>query len=78
MAWNEAVWCSSAADSLEATITVSGTEITRIPREQGFKALGLWVTFYGHFMIELARTAGNCVALFLCPTTIVMRQQSGR
>ena len=39
--WEEAVWCSSAPDSLEATITVS-------------EALGAWITFDGHFMKEIA------------------------
>ena len=36
IAWEEAVWCSSAPDSLEAPITVSDTVITRRSREQGF------------------------------------------
>ena len=54
IAWGEAVWCSSAPDSLEATITVSDTVVTRRSREQGFKALGAWITFDGHFMKEIA------------------------
>ena len=62
-AWNEllektgreeAVWCSSAPDSLEAKILVGDTVITRRTREQGFKALGAWTTFDGHFVKELA------------------------
>ena len=54
IAWEEAVWCSSAWDSLEATITVSDTVVTRRSREQGFKTLGAWITFDGHFMKEIA------------------------
>ena len=54
IAWEDAVWCSSALDSLEATITVSDTLITRRSREQGFNALGAWITFDGHFMKEIA------------------------
>ena len=56
IAWGEAVWCSSAPDSLEATITVSDTVVTRRSREQGFKALGAWITFDGHFMKEIAES----------------------
>ena len=48
------MWCSSAPDSLEVTITVSDTMITRRSREQGFKALGAWITFDGHFVKEIA------------------------
>ena len=54
IAWEEAVWCSSAPGGLEATITVSDTVITRSSREQGFKALGAWITFDGHFVKEIS------------------------
>ena len=54
IAWEEAVWCSSAPDSLEATVLVDDTVITRRTREQGFKAVGAWITFDGHFVKELA------------------------
>ena len=52
--WEEAVWCSTAQDSLVAGITVSDTVIARRSREEGFKALGVWITFDGHFTKELA------------------------
>ena len=52
--WGEAVWCSTAQDSLAASITVSETMITRRAREESFKALGVWITFDGHFTKELA------------------------
>ena len=45
--WGEAVWCSTAQDNLAASITVSETVITRRTREEGFKALGVWITFDG-------------------------------
>ena len=54
IAWKEAVWCTSAPDSLVANIEVDDTVITRTTREQGFKALGAWITFEGHFAKELA------------------------
>ena len=50
----EPVWCTSASDSLAAKIEVEGTVSTRMPREQGFKALGVSITFDGHFVKELA------------------------
>ena len=50
--WGEAVWCSTAQDSLTANITVSETAISRRAREEGFKALGVWITFDGHFTKE--------------------------
>ena len=53
IAWEEAVWCSSAPDSLEATVTVSDTVITRRSGEQGFKALGAWIAFDGHHVKEI-------------------------
>ena len=52
--WSEAVWCSTAQDSLAASITVSDRLLTRRGREEGFKALGVWFTFDGHFTKELA------------------------
>ena len=54
IAWEEAVRCSTAQDSLAASITVSDTVITRRTREEGLKALGVWITFDGHFSKELA------------------------
>ena len=45
------MWCSTAEDSLAASITVSDKFITRRAREEGFKA---WITFDGHFTKELA------------------------
>ena len=54
IAWREAVWCSTAQDSLAASITASETMITRRTPEEGFEALGLWITFDGHFTEELA------------------------
>ena len=48
------MWCSTAQDSLTASITVSETVITRRTREQGFKALEVWITFDGHFTKEFA------------------------
>ena len=52
--WGEAVWCSAAQDSLAASITVSETVTTRRTREEGFEALGVWITFGGQFTKELA------------------------
>ena len=43
----EVVWCSTAQDSLAASIAVSETMITRRTREARFKALGVWITFDG-------------------------------
>ena len=52
--WGEAVWCSTAQDSLAASITVSDRLITRRAREKDFKAFGVWITFDSHFTKELA------------------------
>ena len=43
-----------AQDSLTASDTVSETVVTRRTREEGFNALGLLITFDGHFTKELA------------------------
>ena len=48
------MWCSTAQDSQAANITVPETMITRRTREEGSKALGVWITFDGHFTKELA------------------------
>ena len=48
------MWCSTAQDSLAASITVSETVITRRTQEERLKALGVWITFDGHFTEELA------------------------
>ena len=53
-AWHEAVWCCSATDTLEAAINVSDVAITR-SREHGFIAVGVWITFDGHFMKRIGR-----------------------
>ena len=50
----EAVWCSTAQDKLAASITLSETVITRRTREEGFEALGVWITFDGHVTKEMA------------------------
>ena len=55
--------------SLEANITVSDVEITRLSWEHGCTALGVRITFDGYFMQELAETWSNCVAMYLCITT---------
>ena len=55
IARQEAMWCCSATDTLEATISVSDVEVTRRSREQGFKALGVWITFDGHVTKESSR-----------------------
>ena len=52
--WGEAVWCSTAQDSLAASITVSAKLVTRRAREEGFKALGVLITVDGFFTEELA------------------------
>ena len=54
VAWKEAVWCTSTPDSQVANIEVDDTVITRTTRERGFKALGAWITFDGHFVKQLA------------------------
>ena len=54
IAWREALWCSTAQECLAASITVSETMITRRTREEVFKALGVRITFDGHFTRELA------------------------
>ena len=59
-AWKEAAWCTSAPDSLVANIEVGDTVITRRSREQGFEALGAWITFDGHFVKELVE--GEAIA----------------
>ena len=51
--WSAAVWCTTAHDSLTGSVKVSDRTITRTPRE-GFKALGVWITFDGHFTKEIA------------------------
>ena len=60
IAWKEAPWCTSAPDSLAANIEVGDTVITRRSREQGFEALGAWITFDGHFVKELVE--GEAIA----------------
>lgn len=53
--WSEAVWCTTAHDSLTGSVKVFDKTITRRPLEESFKALGVWgVTFDGHFTKEIA------------------------
>ena len=52
--WGEAVWCTTAQDTLPGSIAVRGTTKTRRKREEGFKALGVSITFDGHFTKEIA------------------------
>ena len=79
--WEEAVWCSSAPDSLEATITVSDTVITRRSREHGFKALGAWITVDGHFMKEIAereviaRRSFYAIRHLLCDNKVALKHR---
>ena len=44
----EAVWCCSTTDTLDATITVTDIENTRRSREHSQKALEVCMTFDGH------------------------------
>ena len=62
--------------SLVANIKVDDMVITRTTREQGFRALGAWITFDGHFVKELAEREVIAWMSF-CDTKIVVRQQSG-
>ena len=62
----QAVWCTSAPDSLEAKNVVDDTVITSRTREQGFKALGAWIIFDGHFVKELAEREVDCMEVLLC------------
>ena len=52
--WGEAVWCTTAHDRIPGSIKVVDKTITRRSREEGFKALGVWITFDGHFTKEIA------------------------
>ena len=52
--WGEAVWCTTAQDCLLGSIAVSETAIMRRTREEGFKALGVWITFDDHLTKEIA------------------------
>ena len=51
--WSAAVWCTTAQNSLIGSVKVSDSTIPRTPRE-GFKALGVWIIFDGHFTKEIA------------------------
>ena len=51
--WGEAVWCSTAQDSVAANITVGNHDHSENSRGR-FKPLGVWITFDGHFTKELA------------------------
>ena len=52
--WREAVWCTTAHDRIPGSIKVDDKTISRRPREEGFKALGAWITFDGHLTKEIA------------------------
>ena len=73
--WSEAVWCTTAQDILPGSIVVSGTTIIRRKREEGFKALGVWITLDGHFT---KRNCGKGVsrveAFFFGAATYAMQQ----
>ena len=77
----DAVWCTSASDSLAANIEVEGTVITRTPREQGFKAKGVWITFDDHFVKELAEReviawrSFYAVRKLLCDNKVALRHR---
>ena len=81
IAWKEAVWCTSAPDSLEANIEVDGTEITRTATEQGLRALGACITFDGHFVKELAerevtaRKSFCAIRKLLCDNKVALRHR---
>ena len=68
-------------DGLEGTITVSNTVITRRSREQGFKALGAWITFDGHFVKEIAEReviawrSFHAIRLLLCDNKVALRHR---
>ena len=73
------MWSSTAQDSLTANITVSETAITRQAREEGFKALGVWITFDGHFTKELAEREVSALRRFyahhhlLCDNNVALK-----
>ena len=48
------MWCTTAQDVLPGSTAVSGTTITRRTSEEGLNALGVWITFDGHFTKEIA------------------------
>ena len=74
IARKEAVWCTSAPE-------VDDTVITRTPSEQGFKALGVWITFDGHFVKEVAEPeviawrSFNAVRKLLCDNKVALRHR---
>ena len=80
-AWRDAVWCSSAPDSLEATISVSDVDITRKSREKGDKALGVWITIDGRSTEEMAERDVNAWRCFyslrhlLCDNNVVLKHR---
>ena len=39
----EAVWCTTTHDRIPGSIKVVDKTVTRRPREEGFKALGVWI-----------------------------------
>ena len=79
IAWKEAVWCTSAPHSLVANIEMEDTVITRTTREQGFKALGAWITSDGHFAKELAEReviawrTFHAIRKLLCDNKVALR-----
>ena len=75
--WRGAVWCSTAQYSLTASITVLETVINRRTREEGFKALGVWITFDGHFTKELAEESARrrfyALRQLLCDNNVALK-----
>ena len=75
--WRGAVWCSTAQYSLTASITVLETVINRRTREEGFKALGVWITFDGHFTKELAEEPARrrfyALRQLLCDNNVALK-----
>ena len=49
VAWQEACWCSTAPDTLDAGVSVADVMITVRTRDNGFNASGVWITFDAHF-----------------------------
>ena len=54
IAWQEACLCCAAPDSRDAGVSGSELRITRRTRENGLKALGVWITLDGRFTKESA------------------------
>ena len=77
IAWEEAVGVRQHLTVCRRYSRCLTRVITRRSREQGFKALGAWITFDGHFVKEIAEREVYCMEVFLCDTTSFVCQQSG-